>query len=67
MYSPVEHRQRENLHFHLVLVHNPVDSVTGSNGVQSSHNLRSGSETKITPTILTTYPNRDLQQHQQED
>lgn len=62
-----EHRERENVHFHLVLVHHPVDIVDRLDGLQSRHNLRPSRQAKIAPSVVTTSLHRNLQQYQQED
>lgn len=67
MYPTVEHRQRENVHFHLVLVYHPIDFVDRLDGLQSRHNLRPSRQTKIALPVITTSLHRNLQQYQQED
>lgn len=67
MYSTVEHRQRKNVYFHLVLVYYSIDFVDRLDGLQSCHNLRPSRQTKIASSVIKTSLHRNLQQYQQED
>lgn len=67
LHTAAKHRQRKDLHLHLVLVYDPLHHADRSDGLQSCHHFRPGGQTEIVAPVFETVAHRDLPEYQQEN
>lgn len=66
LHSAVEHRQREDIYLHLVLVLHTGHHVNHSDTTSNYDNLRSGGTAETAASVGETIAHRDLPERQQE-
>lgn len=66
LHSAAQHRQREDVHLHLVLVYFPSYHADRSDGVQNGHHLRADDTTETDASLGKIAADRDMSKRQRE-